>query len=244
MRNSRLYTQQKLVCGLQVELNSGPSRYASRALRLKAGDNLTLFNGDGYDYSAQMLKPGKTSLVEIISRRSNTGESPLQLTLVQGISRSEKMDLSLQKATELGVTEIQPVLCRRSIIRLNSERLEKKHQHWHAVICSACEQSGRSSIPGLAKSVSLSQYLNSLEADKNDRFLLDPKSTKRFDSITLKTNRCRLLIGPEGGFDQDEIEDAKESGFVPLSFGPRILRTETAGIAAIAVLQSRFGDLY
>ncbi|MCB1754549.1 MAG: 16S rRNA (uracil(1498)-N(3))-methyltransferase [Gammaproteobacteria bacterium] len=243
MREIRLFSGQTLSPRTVIELDRDAGKHASQVLRLKAGADLTLFNGDGKDYFGKILESGKSTRVEILAEKENASESPYKIKLVQGISRSAKMDFTLQKSTELGVTEIQAVICKRSIVNSEQARLEKKLRHWQSVIISACEQSGRSIVPPLAPVCDLDTFLGNVKPDSTTRIMLDPAAGHALASMTPDQPACELLIGPEGGFDPDEVDAAIRAGFVPLSFGPRVLRTETAGLAAIAVLQSRFGDM-
>jgi 16S rRNA (uracil1498-N3)-methyltransferase len=241
MRDIRLFTPQTLTLGETTELDSNASKHASQVLRLKPGHTLTLFNGNGKNYQAQLLESGKKARVSILKEELNNAESNLHLKLTQGISRGDKMDFTLQKAVELGVTEIQAVFTQHSTVSLSGSRLTKKVAHWQGVIQSACEQSGRSLIPELHPPLQLSQYLAT--PCKAQRLMLDPQAQTSFKQLSLSQADCELLIGPEGGFNQAELQMAQKAGFSTLSLGPRVLRTETAGLAAIAILQSTFGDL-
>ena len=242
VREIRLFTPQSLQPGSTIELDQDASRHASQVLRLKASQSVTLFNGDGQNYRCKIVKSGKTTSVEVINQEENKCESPLTITLVQGISRSHKMDFTLQKTVELGVSSIQPIFCKRSILNIDDKRLQKKISHWQAVIHSACEQSGRSFVPVLETPMSIAEYLNK-RVDNSSDLVLAPGTNRSLSTAASDNQSLRLLIGPEGGFDPAELEQAIESGFSPVSLGPRILRTETAGIAAIAILQAEHGDL-
>jgi 16S rRNA (uracil1498-N3)-methyltransferase len=169
-------------------------------------------------------------------------ESPLAITLVQAVSRGEKMDWTLQKATELGVRTIVPVLSARSVVRLDEEQAERKWRHWQAVVAGACEQCGRSRLPELRPPQPLPSYI-SAAPPSGRRFVLSPQGTASLASLATVETDVALLIGPEGGLDDAEIELARRSGYEPVRLGPRVLRTETAGIVALAVLQARWGDL-
>lgn len=244
MRSIRLYSSQTLTANTTIELDPNVAKHAVQVLRLKTGNAIILFNGDGMDYPATLEVAGKRALAALSETQHNRCESDLPITLVQGISRSEKMDFTLQKATELGITQVQPIFCRRSIVNLKGARLEKKLIHWESVIQSACEQSGRSKIPKLLQTRDITHYFDSLSGYQNStRIMLDPASNTSFSEIKSGSQGFELLIGPEGGFDDTEIAAAQIAGFSPVSLGPRILRTETAGLASIAILQSLYGDL-
>ncbi len=243
MREIRLFTPQILRPGSTIELDKNSSRHASQALRLKPRQDLILFNGDGFNYLSRIVESGKSTLIKINEQNENRNESSLNIELIQCISRTEKMDFTLQKSTELGVTKIQAVFSQRTIISIKGSRFEKKMMHWKSVIQSACEQSGRSVIPELANPMKLSDYFQRLPYSEGSRLLLAPSATRSFTSIELKNSHCELLVGPEGGLSDEEIINAEKAGFMAISLGPRTLRTETAGLSAISVLQFRFGDL-
>lgn len=244
MREIRLYCSQELISGTTVELDAQTAKHAVQVLRLKTADAITLFNGDGLNYPATLQVAGKRALATLSEAKPNSCESGIAITLVQGISRSEKMDFTLQKATELGITQVQPLFCRRSIVNLKGARLEKKLKHWESVIQSACEQSGRSKLPILLQPKDLTVYCQSLSSDDHKtRIMLDPTSNTSFSELNSGSQSFELLIGPEGGFEDSEIAAAQVAGYSPVSLGPRILRTETAGLASIAILQSLYGDL-
>jgi 16S rRNA (uracil1498-N3)-methyltransferase len=243
MRLTRTYVDAALSPGMTVTLPDSAAAHLVRVLRLQPGDACVLFNGDGQDHDARLVSVGKRSVeAEILSQRVVGTESPLRITLLQGIARGEKMDWILQKATELGVAAIVPVASERSEVKLDAERAEKRLAHWRSVVVSACEQSGRARLPQVAGLQSLQAACAQLPA--GPRFLLDPEAT---GSIAMSPQPllegCVLAVGPEGGWSPRDRGVLREAGFSGLRLGPRILRTETAGIAAIAVLQSRFGDL-
>lgn len=241
MREIRLYTDQALQPGQRLQLDKEATRHAVQVLRLQPGHPLTLFNGDGFNYRARLESTTKQADVQVVERCENASESPIRVRLIQGISRSERMDFTLQKAVELGVTEIVPVFTRRSVLNLSGPRLEKKTQHWRSVVTSACEQSGRSHVPQVWSPLPLNHYLLENIAS-GCACVLVPGATQTLATLTPQATHFSLLIGPEGGLDGDEISAALEASFTGVSMGPRILRTETAGIAALAVLQARFGD--
>ncbi|KAF1715178.1 16S rRNA (uracil(1498)-N(3))-methyltransferase [Pseudoxanthomonas yeongjuensis] len=244
MRLTRCHVDTALSPGVEITLPESAAAHLVRVLRLREGDECVLFNGDGDDYRARIASAGKREVVaQVLSASPVDNESPLRITLVQGIARGEKMDLILQKATELGVAGFVPVLAERTEVRLDAERTEKRMTHWRSVIVSACEQSGRARVPELMQPIQLGQVAAQV-ADDAVKLTLDPVGDSAL--ATLATPAARLLtiaIGPEGGWSPRDREILRAAGFSGLRLGPRILRTETAGLAAIAALQSRFGDM-
>ena len=241
-RQPRIYTSQSLVSVNSVELTGPASHYLARVLRLSKGAPIILFNGDGRDYSGEICDIQRQSvLVRLIDNQVVGTESVLNITLVQAISRGERMDYSLQKATELGVVCIQPVLSSRVGVRLKEGRMAKRLAHWQGVVISACEQSGRAVIPEVKKPLSMAQWL--AVVDESPRLVLDPSADNKLSSISLTGNSVSILVGPEGGLSAAEIEEVRAKSVKAVSLGPRVLRTETAGPAAIAVLQAIAGDL-
>jgi len=216
-------------------------RHAVQVLRLKQGDVLRLFDGRGLELDATLNAVSKReSSVRILSRVVVNNESPLTITLLQSISRGERMDFALQKAVELGVTRIIPVATERCNVQLSGGRDEKRWAHWQGIMISACEQSGRSVLPELSMIMSLEESL--LDNKQGCRLVLDTLAKKGFTNLD-RQQSITLLIGPEGGLSELEIEQAQAAGFESVCFGPRILRTETATVAALAVVQTLWGDL-
>lgn len=241
MRQSRIYTRQSLRPGHNVELAGSTGHYLTRVLRLSEGDPLILFNGDGRDYSAEVSEVQRQQVcVRIVDSHVPGNESVLRITLVQAISRGERMDYCLQKATELGVFCIQPVMCRRVEVRLNEKRQAKRLAHWRGVVVSACEQSGRAVIPDVREPVSLHEWM--MTADEFPQLVLDPQAEVKISSLSTIQGSLSILVGPEGGLSRQELDDVMTQGVMAVSLGPRVLRTETAGPAAIAVLQAVAGD--
>ena len=241
MRIHRIYTDQALEPDTEVTVGGKPAHYLSRVLRVSPGQSLVLFNGDGHDYAAEINSPGKNELrIQVLSRLPSGRESPLKITIAQAISRGERMDLTLQKCTELGVTGFQPLNTERVEVRIRPEKLQKRMEHWRQIVISACEQSGRSVIPVVSEPENLSQWLER-EASAQ-RLVLAPGADTSLAGLTIN-GAVEVLIGPEGGLSETELALVERSGVQPVSFGPRILRTETAGAAAAAVLQALFGDL-
>lgn len=245
VRMTRVYVDAPLATGEQVRLPDEAARHLATVLRLRRGDKCWLFCGDGMEYRAELVESNKQGVVALLEdSRATPAASPLPITLIQGIARGEKMDLILQKATELGVAAIAPVFCRRSEVRLQGERLDKRVQHWLGVVRSACEQSGRSELPRLLEPVDLARYLAGQFDAPGRRFRLDPSAGVGLASVTGQAPECiTLLVGPEGGLAEEDHAAAEAAGFEPLRLGPRVLRTETAGLAAIAVMQGLWGDL-
>jgi 16S rRNA (uracil1498-N3)-methyltransferase len=224
-----------------VELTAKASHYLTRVLRLPAGAPVILFNGDGRDYSGEICNIQHDRLrVNIIGNQVPGNESPLRITLVQAVSRGERMDYSLQKATELGVYCIQPVISHRVEVRLDEKKQAKRLVHWQGVVISACEQSGRAFLPGVKVPIPLAEWLAA--ADESTRLVLDTAATTRLTSLSIEDQDVSILVGPEGGFSNREMEAMQAGGVTAVSLGPRVLRTETAGPAAIAVLQAGRGD--
>jgi len=243
MRTIRSHVDAPLHPGALVRLSEATSLHLLRVLRLRVGDACTLFNGDGNDYPATLQAVhGKIAECTVLGVEPVDNESPLRLELAQGIARGEKMDLILQKATELGVSAIHPLFTERTEVKLDPERAGKRMQHWRGVIASACEQSGRARLPLLAEPRALAEFLAD-NAEDGLRLLLDPLGSERLSALSPPGGgRVVLLVGPEGGLGERDRVPARNAGYLGLRLGPRILRTETAGLAAIAALQSRLGD--
>jgi 16S rRNA (uracil1498-N3)-methyltransferase len=249
MRLTRVHIDQPLHEGARVTLPESAGAHLVRVLRLREGEACVLFNGDGHDYDARLLAVTKRNVeADIIGVRAIDNESPLRIVLMQGIARGEKMDLILQKATELGVVAIAPVFADRTEVRLDGERLDKRIAHWRSVVIAACEQSGRARIPELLPARGLAEAAATLNADSL-KLTLDPQGDDRFDTLaspqksSLQGSEIVIGIGPEGGWSDKDRMILRTHGFRGLRLGPRVLRTETAGLAAIAALQAKFGDL-
>ncbi len=245
MRLTRTFLDAPLAPGQSVRLDDNAAAHLVRVLRLKPGDACVLFNGDGHDYPARLLACDKrTATVEILGKEAVENESPLAITLLQGIARGEKMDLILQKSTELGVAAFLPVHSQRSEVKLEGERAQKRHAHWQGVVAAACEQSGRARLPQVQPARPLAEAL-ALPDLPTQRHYLSPLASAGIDTLDATAADARLVIavGPEGGWSERDLQQLDAAGFTPLRLGPRILRTETAGLAAIAALQMRLGDL-
>jgi 16S rRNA (uracil1498-N3)-methyltransferase len=243
MRTTRVFVGEPLVPDADVRLPAAAANHVGRVLRLREGAVIIAFDGSGNDYRCEILAvKGDEVRVRVGPRTAGLPESPLRITLVQAVSRGERMDWTLQKATELGVRTIVPVLSARSVVRLDADQAEKKLRHWQAIVAGACEQCGRSIVPELRAPQDLSRYLSSATRE-GQRFVLSPSGPASLAGLNSMGARVELLIGPEGGLDDVELERATAAGFTPVRLGPRVLRTETAGIVALTVLQSMWGDL-
>ena len=241
MRRIRVHTGQALEVGEVVELEAGPARHLVRVLRQRPGNPVVLFNGDGAEYSGRIetAQGSDRCRVNIESRSHPATESPLMITLFQAIARGERMDWCLQKATELGVGRIVPVMTKRTEVRLDARRAERRQAHWQQVVVSACEQSARVRVPAVEAPAPLHEAVFESAAG----LFLDPAGTTRPGDLDAgPTAAFDLVIGPEGGLTGAETDWLARQGLAGLLLGPRVLRTETAGPAAIAMLQSRFGD--
>jgi len=245
MRLTRVYAEGPLVAGKRVRLEGSAASHITRVLRLRVGASLTLFDGTGGEHEASIDKAaGGEVIVAVGERAAIERESPLQLTLAQGVSRGERMDLVVQKATELGVTQLLPVLTERSVVKLTAQQSDRKVNHWRAIAIAACEQCGRNRLPVIAPPVALGALFKS-DAASGTRLLLSPGGTANLRDLPRPAagGGLTVLIGPEGGLTDEEEETALAVGFTVVRLGPRVLRTETAAIAAIALLQREFGDL-
>ena len=242
MRNTRIYQDTALQSGELIQLDAHAANHIAKVLRLKPGTPLTVFNGQGGEYQATLHEIDKRRVsVEIGNHSTREVESPLSIHLAQAISRTDKMDFVIQKAVELGVTSITPLISVRCNVKLSTERWQKRLTHWNGIIISACEQSGRNTLPILNAPIKLTEYLPSLPDLRG--VIATPEGNQSLKEIEGPISGFKVLIGPEGGFCDDEIEQAKQFNFADLKMGPRILRTETAALAAITMLQTSFGDL-
>ena len=241
MRIHRVHVQRDLEPGLEIVLEDGPAHYLGRVLRVTEGQSVVLFNGDGHDYAADVRRIGRRELsLEVRSRLPGLAEPALHITVVQALSRGERMDQTLQKCTELGVAAFQPLVSERAELRLAGEKRVRRVEHWQGVVIAACEQCGRSRVPEVYPPLALCDWLRG--TPNGSRLVLDPAAETslaqaRFD------DRLELAVGPEGGFSEGELAEMREHGVQAASLGPRILRTETAAPAAAAILQCLRGDL-
>lgn len=243
MRLSRVYCEAALEPGAEVALPASAANHVARVLRLRTGAPVVAFDGSGRDYHCEVVAiDGSRVRVRVGEAAEVRRESPLAVTLVQAVSRGERMDLTLQKATELGVRAIVPVFSARSVVRLDERQAAARLRHWQAVVVSACEQSGRSMLPRVHAPLDLAHYL--ADAPHGGlRLVPSPGARDSLAGLSEAPTRAELLVGPEGGFEGGELLAAESAGFKPVRLGPRVLRTETAGIVALAVLQALWGDL-
>ncbi|HQR49588.1 MAG TPA: 16S rRNA (uracil(1498)-N(3))-methyltransferase [Steroidobacteraceae bacterium] len=243
MRLNRVHCDQSLATGTEIDLPEGAARHVARVLRLRPGATIVAFDGSGHDFTCEITSvAGDAVRVRIGERSAGLRDSPLGITLVQAVSRGERMDWTLQKATELGVRAIVPVLSARCVVRLDEQQAERRLRHWKAVVAGACEQCGRSTVPEVRAPVELDRYLAQAPREGR-RLVLSPDGPASLAGLASTAPRVELLIGPEGGLDGQELDAAGRAGFSPVRLGPRVLRTETAGIVALAVLQALWGDL-
>lgn len=241
MRVPRIFQQGALIVGQTCFLADDAANHVGRVLRMQANQALELFNGDGNNYQALIVEVGKKSVtVAINGVTANPVESPLRIHLGQGISRGDRMDFAIQKAVELGVAEITPLFTERCGVKLDAERAEKKREQWQKIVISACEQSGRSVVPMVNPLINLDKWL--AQETKELKLTLDPWAKDTIKTLT-QAQAVRLVIGPEGGFSDKEVHQTEQAGFTAVQLGPRVLRTETAALTAIAALQLQLGDL-
>lgn len=242
---TRLYVPGALQPGRACALPSRQAHHATRVLRLKTGDAVTLFNGDGAEYAGiigRVARDGVT--VGVTGRAAVDREAPLAVTLAQAISSGERMDYTLQKAVELGAAAIQPLNSSRSVVRLDAERGERRLAHWRTVVEAACEQSGRNRVPAVAPVAALSDWLARPATAHGDALalLLSPRAAIPLRDVPRPAAGIVLLAGPEGGFAEEEERTARRAGYTAVRLGPRVLRTETAAVAALAAIQALWGD--
>lgn len=241
MRIPRIHLPFPLTVDSVVALPDSAANHVLRVLRLRPGAALILFNGSGGEYAATLEQATRTAVtVRIDAFNAREAESPLTITLVQGISKGERMDYTIQKAVELGVSRIVPAFTARSVVDLRGERLDKRLQHWQGVIIGACEQCGRNQVPALDAAVDLADWLRSTQTSSL-RLVLNHRAAVGLGTLPRPT-ALTLLIGPEGGLDANELAQAEYAGFIGMRLGPRVLRTETAAVAALAALQTLWGD--
>ena len=243
MPKNRFYCPDKLALGTIVKLPESAAIHAVRVLRMVEGDKAIIFNGDGFDYICALTSVKKNNVIaKVIDRVAVENESPLNITLLQGISSGDRMDYTIQKAVELGVNYIQPIATERSVVKLNQERAVKRLTHWQNVVHSACEQSGRAHVPQVAAPATLSHWLASNQQNNARRIVLNPIGAKRLAELEKPIDEIQLLIGAEGGLSPNEIDIASTNGFQSIILGPRVLRTETAALAAMASIHTIWGD--
>ncbi len=250
MRIPRFYFPAPLALGARVNLPKEAAHHAARVLRMGEGDGVTLFNGDGHVYRARILRLDKQDVAVVIEQRTAVArESPLAVTLVQGISSGERMDFTLQKSVELGIAAIQPIQAERSVVKLSGERKEKRLRHWQNIVIAACEQCGRNVVPEVRPVLGLMEWLGMQDSGfgirdsgKGIKIHLSPEAELGLRDLEKPTGPVLLAVGPEGGFSEQEHAALRQCGFVGVRLGPRVLRTETAALAALAAMQICWGD--
>jgi 16S rRNA (uracil1498-N3)-methyltransferase len=243
MRLTRVFVEQKLVSGKGAALSEQSGLHLTRVLRLEPGAAVTLFDGTGGEFAGTLERDGKSWWVRAGAHDPVESESPLAVTLLQGVARGERMDLIVQKATELGIARIVPVLAERSVVKVDEKQRERKREHWQAIAVAACEQSGRNRVPEVTAPVPLAAACDALPTD-GLRFLLAADAPDSLATVArgAAAKPIALFIGPEGGLADNERKFAQANGFSACRMGPRVMRTETAGLAALAVLQTVAGD--
>ena len=241
MRIPRVYTEQALATGCEINLETDSSHHLSQVLRLRTGDSVNLFNGNGEEYSAKIADSTKKSVVvKVDALLSIEPAYPLEINLVLGISRGERMDYALQKSVELGVSHIHPIFTERCMVKLDGKRLKHRLEHWQKLLINACEQSGRCRLPKLLSPSALASALVNIPAGTS--LLLHHQSKQTLLDLDKPQGKLTILVGPEGGLSLEEREFAVQRGFTAVRLGPRIMRTETAPLAAIAAIQTLWGD--
>ncbi len=243
MRLTRVFVDEELAVGGRLTVGGSPGNHIVRVLRSRVGDALSVFNGRGGEYGASIEQIRRDTVqISIREHRNEERESAFDLTLAQGISRGERMDWVVQKATELGATRIVPVFAERSVVQLDERQAARKVQHWRGIAVAACEQCGRNVVPQIAIPVTLYELLEK-PPGRGISLLLSPTASQRIADIADCAEGATVLIGPEGGLAQTEHEAAGRAGFTSVRMGPRVLRTETAAVCALSLLQQKFGDL-
>ena len=244
MRVPRLHVEPPLAAGLRITLPQTAGHHVTKVLRLAPGDALTVFDGHGGEYRTTLVRASRGAVeVEIGAHDPVDRESALAVELGQGICKGDRMDLVVRKATELGVRTIRPIVCERTVVKLDPSRMERRMAHWRAIAVHAAQQSGRTRVPEVAEVEGLGAWLSRDGA--GPAFVLSPRAGASPSDLALPAPEApvRLLVGPEGGLSPREVECAEAAGFAGLRLGPRVLRTETAALVALAVLQARWGDL-
>jgi 16S rRNA (uracil1498-N3)-methyltransferase len=242
---TRMYIPGELEPGRSCALPPPQAHHALRVLRLKMGECVTLFNGDGAEYAAVIVEASRDRFaLDVTGREVMDREAPFAVTLAQAVSSGERMDYTIQKAVELGVAAIQPLEARRSVVRLSEDRAQKRLAHWQAVAIAACEQCGRNRVPRVLPLMQLDEFLagGAARRESERRVLLSPHSVRGLRDLERPAGAIVMLAGPEGGFSPEEERTAVQAGFVPIRLGPRVLRTETAAVAALAAMPALWGD--
>ena len=238
----RIHCPFPLAPGATVDLPPEASHHVAKVLRMEEGEALILFDGRGGEWRARLHRVGKVVAAVLESFDEADRESPIPVTLIQGLPAADKMDWIVQKCTELGVARIRPVVARRSVIRLSGERMERRVTHWQAVAVAACEQCRRNLVPEVGPLVDLMRYFAEQREPAERRLMLAPDAELRLRDLEPPTGPVTLLVGPEGGFEEGELAASRLAGFRGISLGPRVLRSETAGMAALAAMMAVWGD--
>lgn len=247
MRIPRLYQSIPLAVGQKLQLDAQATVHVAKVLRLREGDFVVVFNGQGGEYQGMLVRLEKRSAtVHLQGYRDTDLESPLKILLAQGISRGERMDYTVQKTVELGVHSIVPLMTERTVVNLDAERQGRRVQHWQTIVNSACEQCGRNFVPRVDEVASLPHWLQAfVTAEQANRYVLNHRAKLTLGDLRVDPRQpVYVLIGPEGGLSDHEVQQSEQAGFVPVRLGPRVLRTETAALAFIAALQAKWGDYY
>jgi 16S rRNA (uracil1498-N3)-methyltransferase len=239
---ARFYCPFPLAPGAIVELPPEAAHHATRVLRLSEGDFVELFDGRGGEWRGRLRYSGKTVTVALEFFVAEDREAPLRVTIAQALPAADKMDWIIQKGVELGAVEFRPLIARRSVIRLSGERMQRRVNHWQNVAVAACEQCRRNRVPRVAAPVDLPQFLGEAAAQNDIRLIMAPGADLRLAQMSRPAGGVTLLIGPEGGFEDGELAAAASAGFRGLSLGPRVLRTETAAMAALSAMMALWGD--
>jgi len=242
---TRMYFSGELEPGRSCTLPPPQAHHAMRVLRLKRGESVILFNGDGAEYTAVIVAASRDRFaLKVTAREAMDREAPFAVTLAQAVAGGERMDYTIQKAVELGVAAIQPLESRRSVVRLTADRAQRRVAHWQAVAIAACEQCGRNRVPAVLPLMQLDEFLagSGARRDGEQRVLLSPRSAHGLRELERPAGAIVMLAGPEGGLSPDEERMAERAGFLPVRLGPRVLRTETAALAALAAMQALWGD--
>ncbi len=240
----RIFVADRIAAGAELRLGEDAARYLGRVLRLRVDETVHVFNGEDGEWLARISRIGKNQVMLVVSEKiRNDAESQLRTHLVQGISRGERMDFVVQKATELGVKRVTPVLTDHGVVKLDSARASKRREHWQRVAEHACEQCGRFRPPLIDAPLPLRDWFGGTRDRDTTELILHPQAAASLSGLESPQTKLCLLTGPEGGFSDREYEDAAVAGFKAVSLGPRILRTETAAVAALSIAQSLWGDL-
>ncbi|WP_105257929.1 16S rRNA (uracil(1498)-N(3))-methyltransferase [Pseudoalteromonas sp. T1lg88] len=242
MRVPHIYEPASLEQGIELDLGDDAAGHIGRVLRMQSGNQISLFNGEGGEYLCEILIASKKQLrVKVLEFNDFECESPLAIHLGQVISRGDKMDFTIQKSVELGVSEITPLFSERCGVKLAADRLAKKHQQWQKIAIAAAEQCGRNRITTIHEPMTLEQWLQ--QSTKATKLTLHPRAEHSIKTLAAPSSGVRFLVGPEGGFSDEEIASSHNNGFMDIRLGPRVLRTETAALTVLSALQLEFGDL-